>query len=312
MGEPIPIVGTTTRTGPLRVGEFVLLTDTRNRRYLVELGADDAFHSHAGVLAHTEMIGKPEGTVVHSTKGQKFRVFRPTLEDYVLSMPRGAQVIYPKDIAPILMLADIGPGMKVFESGIGSGALSIGLLRAGADIVGYEIREDFAARAKKNVIGYLGEEVLDRYHVHLRSAYEPIQGDDFDRVVLDLPEPWQVVGHAETAMRSGGVFLAYTPSITQATRLRERLASSLFVEEKTMEVLHRNWHIEGQAVRPDHRMVAHTAFLTRARLMSSSIGETEAALIAKERPTTQPGVGEVTTTNPPQPTKLARGNAKLP
>ncbi len=281
MDSTTPIAGSPDQSGPLSAGEFVLLTDTRDRRYLVELGPEEAFHSHAGVLAHTEMIGKPEGTVVHSTKGQKFRVFRPTLEDYVLSMPRGAQVIYPKDIAPIIMLADIGPGMKVFESGIGSGALSLGLLRAGANIVGYEIREDFAVRAKKNVVGFMGEEVMARYQIHLRSAYEPIDGDDFDRVVLDLPEPWQVVEHAERALRSGGVLLAYTPSITQAIQLRERLAKSLFVEEKTMEVLHRNWHIEGQAVRPDHRMVAHTAFLTRARLMSSSIGATEAALITK-------------------------------
>lgn len=277
----IPITGSPERSGPLSVGEFVLLTDTRDRRYLVELAVEDAFHSHAGVLAHTEMLGKPEGCIVHSTKGQKFRVFRPTLEDYVLSMPRGAQVIYPKDIAPILMLADIGPGMKVFESGIGSGALSLGLLRAGANIVGYEIREDFAARAKKNVIGFMGPDILERYQIHMRSAYDPIDGDDFDRVVLDLPEPWQVVPHAEKALRPGGVLLAYTPSITQATQLRERLAASLFVEEKTMEVLHRNWHIEGQAVRPDHRMVAHTAFLTRARLMSHTIGETEAKLITR-------------------------------
>lgn len=272
---------TNPRTGLMGPGDFVLLTDTRDRRYLIELDPEGSFHSHAGVLEHTKMIGEPEGTVVHSTKGQKFRVFRPTLEDYVLSMPRGAQVIYPKDIAPILMLADIGPGMKVFESGIGSGALSLGLLRAGANIVGYEIREDFAARAKKNVVGFMGEAVLDRYEIHMRSAYDPIDGTDFDRVVLDLPEPWQVVPHAEKALRPGGVLLAYTPSITQAVQLRERLAMSLFVEEKTMEVLHRNWHIEGQAVRPDHRMVAHTAFLTRARLMSSSIGETEAALINK-------------------------------
>lgn len=263
------IVGSTERSGPLTEGEFVLLTDTRDRRYLIQLSPEDAFHSHAGVLPHTEMLGNPEGTVVHSTKGQKFRVFRPTLEDYVLSMPRGAQVIYPKDIAPILMLADIGPGMKVFESGIGSGAMSLGLLRAGANIIGYEVREDFAARATKNVIGFMGPDILDRYQVQIRSAYEPIDGTDFDRVVLDLPEPWQVVPHAEQALRPGGLFLAYTPSITQATQLREALAKSRFVEEKTLEVLHRNWHIEGQAVRPDHRMVAHTAFLTRARLMSS-------------------------------------------
>ncbi len=253
-------------TGPLAVGDLVLLTDNRSRRYLVTLAEGDAFHSHAGVLPHEELLGQPEGCQVSSTKGQRFRAFRPTFEDYVLSMPRGAQVIYPKDIAPILMLADIAPGHRVFESGIGSGAMSVGLLRAGAIVTGYEVREDFAARAKKNIEGFLGPSAMERYDMHIRSAYEPLDLTDIDRTVLDLPEPWQVVPHAEVAMSPGGVFLAYTPSITQAMRLREVLATSNFVEAKTIEVLHRSWHIEGQAVRPDHRMVAHTAFLTRARL----------------------------------------------
>ncbi len=254
----------------LGVDDLVLIIDNRDRRHLITLAADGAFHSHAGVLDHAKMIGQPQGCEVSTTKGQKFRVFRPTLEEFILSMPRGAQVIYPKDLGPMMMLADIAPGMKVFESGIGSGALSMTLLRAGANIVGYELREDFAARAKKNVEAFLGAEVLDRYQIEIRSAYDSIDGDDFDRVMLDLPEPWQVVPHAELALRPGGVFMAYTPSITQAVRLREALSHTRFTEMKTLEVLNRGWHIEGQAVRPDHRMVAHTAFLTRARLLAPS------------------------------------------
>lgn len=257
------------KVGELEIGDLVLLTDSRQRRYLVTLAEDGEFHSHAGILPHTDMIGQPEGCQVSTTKGQQFRAFRPSFEDYVLSMPRGAQVIYPKDIAPILMLADVGPGHRVFESGVGSGAMSVGLLRAGATVTGYEIREDFASRATKNITGFMGDDAMDRYDLQIRSAYEPLELEDIDRVVLDLPEPWQVIPHAQVAMRPGGVLVAYTPSITQAMRLREVLTTSHFVEEKTLEVLHRTWHIDGQAVRPDHRMVAHTAFLTRARLAAS-------------------------------------------
>lgn len=256
------------RTGPLSEGDLVLLVDNKKRRYLQTLTPDGEFHSHAGVLSHAQLIGIDEGTEVASTKGQRFRPFRPTLEEFIIAMPRGAQVIYPKDIAPMLMQADIGPGMKVFESGIGSGALSMALLRAGAEITGYELREDFAARATNNITKFLGAEALDHYNIHIRSAYDSIDGDDFDRVLLDLPEPWQVVPHAAGALKPGGILVAYTPSITQAQRLREALDAGGFTHASTMEVLHRGWHIEGQACRPDHRMVAHTAFLTRARLLS--------------------------------------------
>ena len=147
---------------------------------------------------------QPEGVVVRSTKGAEYTVLRPTLEDYVIEMPRGAQVIYPKDLAPICMLADIGPGMRVFETGIGSGALSMTMLRWGATIVGYEIREDFANRARANVRSFLGAHVLDRYDVHIADSYEGIDDGPFDRVVLDLPEPWQVIPHAEPVLHAGG------------------------------------------------------------------------------------------------------------
>ncbi len=253
---------------PLAAGERVILLDVKKRRYLVGLADGGEFHTHAGFVPHGDIIGQPEGAVVKSTKGAEYTVLRPTLEDYVLEMPRGAQVIYPKDLAPICMLADIGPGMRVFETGVGSGALSMTMLRWGADIVGYEIREDFANRAKANVREFLGAAALDRYDVHLADSYEgidPAHGS-FDRVVLDLPEPWQVVPHVEPVLAAGGVLLAYTPSIVQAMQVREQLKGR-WIDVRTLEVLHRGWHVDGQAVRPDHRMVAHTAFLTVGRFL---------------------------------------------
>lgn len=258
---------------PLATGDKVLFIDHKERRYLVTLDDVGEFHSHAGFVPHREVIGKSEGTVVESTKGARYVVMRPTLEDFVLEMPRGAQVIYPKDLAPITMLADIGPGQLVFESGIGSGAMSMTMLRLGARIVGYEQREDFAARAKKNVASFVGDEALSRFDVQIRDSYLGIDlpsAGRFDRAVLDLPEPWRVIEHLPSVMHAGGVVVAYTPSITQAVRVREALAARRgeWVAPRTMEVLHRTWHIEGESVRPDHRMVAHTAFLTSARLLS--------------------------------------------
>ena len=255
-------------TGVFTAGEKALLLDTKKRRYLIDLVDDGEFHSHNGFVAHADVIGEREGVVVRSTKGSEYRVLRPTLEDFVVEMPRGAQVIYPKDLAPICMLADIGPGVRVFETGIGSGALSMTMLRYGADIVGYEIREDFANRARKNVESFLGSVALDRYEVHIADSYDGIDPalGMFDRVVLDLPEPWSVVPNAEAVLQPGGLLVAYTPSITQAVQVREALKGK-WIDARTIEVLHRGWHIEGQAVRPDHRMVAHTAFLSVARFL---------------------------------------------
>jgi tRNA (adenine57-N1/adenine58-N1)-methyltransferase len=255
-------------TGVFAVGEKALLLDSKKRRYLIDLVEGGEFHSHNGFVAHHDVVGQREGVVVRSTKGSEYTVLRPTLEDFVVEMPRGAQVIYPKDLAPICMLADIGPGVRVFETGIGSGALSMTMLRYGADIVGYEIREDFANRARKNVESFLGTPVLERYDVHIADSYEGIDPalGMFDRVVLDLPEPWNVVPNAEAVLQPGGLLVAYTPSITQAVQVREAMKGK-WIDGRTIEVLHRGWHIEGQAVRPDHRMVAHTAFLSVARFL---------------------------------------------
>ena len=270
-------------------GDRVLLLDVKQRRYLVTLKEGGEFHSHNGFVPHADLVGQEEGLLAKSTKGSSYIVMRPTLEDFVIEMPRGAQVIYPKDLAPICMLADIGPGVKVFETGVGSGALSMTMLRWGATIVGYEIREDFLNRARGNVRSFLGEDALSRYHVELRDAYEGIDGSDFDRVVLDLPEPWQVVPHATKALRRGGILVAYTPSITQAAQVREAFnATRAWSGARTLEVLHRGWHIEGQAVRPDHRMVAHTAFLTTARFL----GLHERAEPSEVDPKTEEGAPE--------------------
>jgi tRNA (adenine57-N1/adenine58-N1)-methyltransferase len=255
-------------SGELAAGERVILVDAKQRRYLISLAEGAEFHSHTGFVSHDELIGRPDGLEVRSTKGARFRVFRATLADFVLKMPRGAQVIYPKDLGPILMLADIFPGARVLESGIGSGALSMTLLRAGALVTGYELRDDFAARAQQNVADYLGPDAASRYSVEMRDCYDGIDEVDLDRVVLDLPEPWLVVKHAEQALRSGGILVSYTPSIVQAAQLREALGASRFDLPETVEVLNRGWHIEGLSVRPDHRMVAHTGFLTQARLLT--------------------------------------------
>jgi len=247
-------------------GERVLLFDSKERRYLVTLVEGGEFHTHAGFVRHEQLLGQPEGTVVRSTAGARYTAVRPTLGDFVLKMPRGAQVIYPKDLGPILVLADIFPGARVLESGVGSGALSMTLVRAGAQVVGYELREDFAAKAKANVGAFLGSE--EGYRVEVRDVYDGIDEVDLDRVVLDLPEPWRVVKAAEAALHPGGILLAYLPTIGQVAQLRATLDESRFAMPETLEVLWRTWHVEGASVRPDHRMVAHTGFLTHARLLA--------------------------------------------
>ena len=252
----------------LAAGERALLIDRKGRRYLVTLAPGAEFHTHNGVVPHDSLIGREEGVVVRSTAGTRFSAVRPTLSDFVLSMPRGAQVIYPKDLGPMLLMADVFPGARVVEAGVGSGALSMALLRAGAEVVGYELRDDFVRRAMSNVEAFLGPDAIARYRVEHRDAYEGIDETGVDRVVLDLPEPWRVVKHAGAALRPGGILLAYVPSIMQVAQLRETLAAGSFSMAETVEVLVRSWHVEGQAVRPDHRMVAHTGFLTSARLMS--------------------------------------------
>jgi tRNA (adenine57-N1/adenine58-N1)-methyltransferase len=265
--------GARSRSGVFAEGDRVLLVDRKNRRYLVSLRSGRTFQSHSGIVAHDTLIGASEGTQVEAHMGDSSRrsnarylAVRPTLADVVLNMPRGAQVIYPKDLGAILIAADIFPGARVLEAGVGSGALSMTLLRAGARITGYEIRPDFAATAAANVRAVVGD--AEGYDVSERDVYEGIEERALDRIVLDLPEPWRVVPHAEEALVAGGILCSYLPSITQVVEFRTALSASSFGLEETFEVLRRTWHIEGRSVRPDQRMVAHTGFITTARLLA--------------------------------------------
>lgn len=253
---------------PFIAGDLVLLEDSKRRRHMITLTEEGEFHTHTGVVPHRALLGQEEGVTVRTTRGSRLTALRPTLAEYVLKMPRGAQVIYPKDLGPIIMLADIFPGARILESGVGSGALTMTLLRAvgpTGHVLGYELRDDFADRARRNVEGFLGPDVpLD---IEVRDIYEGIDATDLDRIVLDLPEPWRVVEHAAKALRPGGILLSYLPTIGQVGLLRETLAASPFGMAESLEVLQRTWHVEGQSIRPDHRMVAHTGFLTHARLL---------------------------------------------
>lgn len=254
------------RTGPLRAGERVLLVDAKGRQYLVGLVPGRMFHTHAGIVAHDDVIGQSEGAQVAGSTGRRYLAVRPTLSDVILKMPRGAQVIYPKDLGAILVAADIAPGHRVLEAGVGSGALSMALLRAGASVVGYELREDFAQRARANVRDFLGEDA--DYRVEARDVTEGIGEVGLDRIVLDMPVPWRVLPHAAASLRPGGILLAYLPTINQTAELRGALEAPPFGLASTVEVLHRTWHVTERSVRPDHRMVAHTGFLTWARRLA--------------------------------------------
>ena len=251
--------------GPLEAGERVLLVDAKDRRYLITLVPGATFHTHAGVVAHDDLIGTTEASAVAGSTGRSFLVLRPTLSDIVLKMPRGAQVIYPKDLGAILIAADIGPGQRILEAGVGSGALSMTVLRAGASVVGYELREDFAARARANVAAALGPDAP--YRVEIRDVTQGVDETMLDRVLLDMPEPHKVVPAAAAALRPGGILLSYLPTINQTALLRQALdgADSPFGLAETQEVMRRTWHVEARSVRPDHRMVGHTGFLTTAR-----------------------------------------------
>lgn len=273
LGTPGGFQGAPRPRGRLAAGERVLLVDRKDRRYLVRLVAGGSFQSHAGVVEHDELIGAEDGSEIVARQrdgrtgpARRFLALRPTLSDLVVKMPRGAQVIYPKDLGAILMAADIHPGVRVLEAGVGSGALSMTLLSAGAQVLGYEIRPDFAARARANVADLLGPDAA--YVVEERDVYDGIEAEGIDRVLLDLPEPWRVVAHAERALVAGGTLLAYLPTINQTAELRQRLDASGFAFAETFEVLRRTWHVEGRSVRPDHRMVAHTGFITTARRVS--------------------------------------------
>jgi tRNA (adenine57-N1/adenine58-N1)-methyltransferase len=255
----------------LQDGERIHLVDKKGRSYALTLKAGETFHYSGETIPHDELIGKPDGSIVRLSRGRRMLAVRPTFAQYVLKMPRGAQVLYPKDLALITMWADIHPGARVFEAGTGSGALTMALLRAVGPkglVVTYETRDDFARTAMMNIERYLGG--APNLRLHRRSAYEgidlPEDGLPFDRLVLDLPEPWQVVPHAAKVLRSGGIYLSFVPTVPQVTQTVEALErAAVFGMIQTFESLLRTWSVQGRSVRPDHRMVAHSGFITVAR-----------------------------------------------
>jgi len=264
--DPVP--------GAFSIGDRVQLTDPKGRLHTVVLEAGKAFHTHRGAIAHDDLIGAPEGSVVHSTSGTGYLAFRPLLADFVLSMPRGAQVIYPKDAAQIVGFGDVGPGMRVLEAGAGSGALTCSLLRAvGAEgsVTSYERREDFADVARANVGAFFGE-VPATWSLRLGDLDQHPASEVVDRVVLDMLEPWAVLPTVAAALRPGGVLVGYVATTTQLSTYVEALrAQGVWTEPHAWESLLRPWHAVGLAVRPEHRMVAHTAFLVTARRLAEGV-----------------------------------------
>lgn len=267
-----------TRRGLLAAGDIVQLTDPKGRHHTIVLEAGKRFHTHKGALPHDSMIGQPEGSVVSTDKDVDYVVFRPRLGDYVLGMPRGAAIVYPKDAAEIVQRADIGPGHRVVEAGVGSGALTLWLLRAlapGGHLTSIERRSEFADIAQANVHAFFGDS--------LPAAWDVVVGDfvdvaatlpphSVDRVVLDMLAPWECVESAWNLLAPGGIFIAYVATVTQLSRVAEALRQAgTFTEPESTETLVRTWHVDGLAVRPDHRMIGHTGFLIWARAYAPGV-----------------------------------------
>lgn len=253
---------------PFQAGERALLVDDRGRRFLVRLQPGGSFHFHGGTVPHDLVIGSEEGTTVHTNTGSSLLSLRPRMADFVLKMPRGAQVVYPKDVGAILVHADVAPGARVLEAGTGSGALTVALVRAVGHegcVVSYEVREDFHERARANVEMFFGTvpRWLDVRLGDVRDVAET--GERFDRVILDLPEPWSVLREVSAALSRGGILCTYLPTTNQVQHAVLAAEAGGFGEVETFEVMLRTWHVTERSVRPDHRMVAHTGFLTVAR-----------------------------------------------
>jgi len=262
------------RRGPFRAGDRVQLTDPKGRHHTITLEPGTSFHTHRGSFAHDALIGAPEGTVVASTGGTEYLALRPLLSDFVLSMPRGAAVIYPKDAAQIVAMADVFPGARVVEAGVGSGALTCSLLRAvgpTGHVHSYERRRDFATVARGNVETFFGGPPAT-WRLTVGDLAENLDEAEVDRVVLDMLAPWECVGAVAEAMVPGGVLCAYVATTTQLARTVETLrAHGGFTEPSSWESMIRTWHVEGLAVRPDHRMIGHTGFLVSARRLAPGV-----------------------------------------
>lgn len=262
-------------SGPFREGDRVQLTGPKARLHTITLHADGELHTHHGVLFHRDLIGQPDGSVVTNSSGHEYLALRPLLRDFAMSMPRGAAIVYPKDSAQIVMQADIFPGATVVEAGVGSGALSLALLRAiGSQgrLVSFERREDFADVAKANVETFFGETPAT-WDVVVGDLAEQLPAQfsagTVDRVVLDMLAPWDCMDAVADALTPGGVVICYIATATQLSRVAECIrGTGLFTEPDASETMVRGWHVEGLAVRPDHRMIAHTGFLLTARRLA--------------------------------------------
>jgi tRNA(1-methyladenosine) methyltransferase and related methyltransferases len=263
------------QSGPFRAGDRVQLTGPKGRLNTITLEPGKVFHSHKGALEHDAVIGLPDGSVVANNVGVQHLALRPLLTDFVMSMPRGAAIVYPKDAAQILAQADIFPGATVVEAGVGSGALSLWLLRAigpGGRLASFERRDEFADVARGNVATFFGD-VPPNWSITVGDLAETlphtVPNDTVDRVVLDMLAPWECLPAVADALTPGGVLLCYVATVTQLSRVAEAIgATELFTRPQSTETLVRGWHVEGLAVRPDHRMIAHTGFLITARRLA--------------------------------------------
>lgn len=255
-------------------GDRVQLTDAKGKLYSITLTKGGEWHTHKGMLKHDELVGLPEGSIVKTNQELKFQAFRPLLADYVLSMPRGATIIYPKDAAMILGVADIKPGLRVLEAGVGSGALTISLLRAITEkgfLHSVELRDDFADISRENIEKYFGE-IPNHWKLTVAPLQEQKFNAEFDRVVLDMLAPWECTQVAAQALIPGGVLLVYVATTTQLSKMAESIKDSgVFTEPESSETIVRGWHHEGLAVRPQHRMIGHTGFVIFARKMAPGV-----------------------------------------
>lgn len=262
-------------SGEFRAGDRVQLTGPKGRLHTVTLREDGELHTHQGVLRHRDLIGLPDGSVIANSSGHEYLALRPLLRDFAMSMPRGAAIVYPKDAAQIVVQADIFPGATVVEAGVGSGALSLSLLRAVGpvgNLISFERREDFADVARGNVETFFGERP-DTWRVVVGDLVEQlpheVSAGSVDRVVLDMLAPWECMDVVADALTPGGVVLCYVATATQLSRVAEYIrGTGLFTDPDASETMVRGWHVEGLAVRPDHRMVAHTGFLLTARRLA--------------------------------------------
>ena len=260
------------RTGPFFIGDRVQLTDAKGRHYTMILKPGGEFHTHRGIVVHDSVIGSPEGSVVKATNGDAFLVLRPLLIDYVMSMPRGAQVIYPKDAAQIIHEGDIFPGARVLEAGAGSGALTCSLLRAvgpAGQVISYELRDDHAEHAQRNVETFFGQ-APDTWDLVIGDvAQSDLPDASIDRAVLDMLAPWEVLDSVSRMLVSGGVLVIYVATVTQLSKTVEALREQqCWTEPRSWETMQRGWNVVGLAVRPQHNMRGHTAFLISARRLA--------------------------------------------